>query len=143
MIGESEKELLEKAIERRAELSKELSALDTLIVYYKGLLVREGLESPEGLSQPDLYRGTSKRSLQTAELAEMMNRARRIIIERGRPMKRGELVKELESEGFVITGKNKNKVFGTNLWRSGRFRSVGRDGYWPKDVALPKTEQLK
>lgn len=140
MVSEIEKELLEKALERRAELSKELSALDSLIAYYKGLLVRQGVESPGGLSQPDLYRGTTKRSLHAAELADMMNRARRIIIENRRPMKRGELVKELENQGFVITGKNKNKVFGTNLWRSGRFRSVGSEGYWPKDVALPKGE---
>jgi len=53
-------------------------------------------------------------------------------------MKRGELVSKLESQGFSFPGHDKNKVFGTNLWRSGRFRTVGDQGYWPKDVTLPK-----
>jgi hypothetical protein len=67
----------------------------------------------------------------------MVDTARRIIVAEGRPMKRGELVKRLEERAFKITGADKNKVFGTNLWRSGKFVAVKGKGYWPSDIALP------
>lgn len=53
-------------------------------------------------------------------------------------MKRSELVATLETQGFNFPGKDKTKVFGTNIWRSGKFRAVDDKGYWPKDVPLPK-----
>ena len=53
-------------------------------------------------------------------------------------MKRGELVKRLLDQGYSLPGRDKNKVFGTNLWRSGKFRAVDGEGYWPKDVVLPR-----
>jgi len=49
-------------------------------------------------------------------------------------MKRGELVKRLEEQGYEVVGTDKNKVFGTNLWRSGRFQMIEGKGYWPNDI---------
>jgi hypothetical protein len=138
MATPTARELLEKAIERRSELARELTALDSLISMYRGLLSRSLIESAMSLDQPDLYRNLPPRAVHAAQISEMMDAARRMMIAEKRPMKRGELVRRLQDEGFTIVGKDKNKVFGTNLWRSGRFRMVENKGYWPKDVTLPK-----
>ena len=68
----------------------------------------------------------------------MIEEAKRMILAEKRPMKRGELVDRLAKQGFRIIGTDKNKVFGTNIWRSRQFRHIDGHGYWPLDVALPK-----
>lgn len=130
------RDMLNNALKRREELRLESEALDMLIETYKNLLgsKEEPSNDPE---QPDLYRGMTQRAIQSAQVAEMLEAARRIIISERRPMKRGELVKKLEANGFKIAGADKNKVFGTNLWRSEKFVAVEGKGYWPKDVELP------
>ncbi|HEY0043225.1 MAG TPA: hypothetical protein VGB62_01635 [Allosphingosinicella sp.] len=138
MAAETAKELLAKLLKRRAEISAEAAALDSLISVYRGLSERENLESATQTEQPELYGTRSDRAFRAAQVAAMMDAARKIIISERRPMKRGELVKRLTEQGFIVTGKDKNKVFGTNLWRSGRFRMVEGEGYWPKDVILPR-----
>jgi len=87
--------------------------------------------------QFDLYR-PSTRAAQAEAIAQSIDAAGRLIISEVRPMKRGELVAALEKQGHHFPGKDKNKVFGTNIWRSGRFRTIGDRGYWPKDVRLPR-----
>lgn len=52
-------------------------------------------------------------------------------------MKRGEIVQRLLAQGYRIEGSDKNKVFGTTLWRSEKFDAVDGHGYWPKDAPLP------
>ena len=39
-------------------------------------------------------------------------------------MTRSELVRRLEEEGYVIEGRDKAKVLGTNIWRSKKFEAV-------------------
>lgn len=135
MASETARELLDNALKRRAELAAEAAALDNLITFYRGLLRRKPTDSIE--DQPDLYRGPSPRAVHAAHIAEMMEAARRIIIAERRPMRRGELRKRLEAQGFEILGADKNKVFGTNLWRSNKFIAVEGKGYWPKEIGLP------
>ncbi len=60
-----------------------------------------------------------------------------MILAAGKPMTRGELVPKLIASGFELEGGDKNKVFGTNLWRSNRFLNLKRAGYWPKSAPLP------
>jgi hypothetical protein len=131
-------EILDKLLERRAFLAKEVAALDNLIGLYHRLSSQTVSESSADVNQLDLYRHPSSRAAQAAEIARTIEAARKLIIREGRPMKRGEVVSKLESQGFSFPGRDKNKVFGTNIWRSGRFRTVGDQGYWPKDVTLPK-----
>lgn len=138
MANEDVREILDKLLERRAFLSKEVVALDNLIGLYHRLSSQASSESSADVNQLDLYRQPSSRATQAAEIARTIEAARKLIIREGRPMKRGELVERLESQGFSFPGRDKNKVFGTNVWRSGRFRTVGEQGYWPKDVTLPK-----
>ena len=137
MSEPSTREILDKLLERRSFLIKELSTLDSLIGVYKGLWGDKDTESlPE--EQLNLYQWPSSRAAQAAEIARAIDAARKIIIQNQRPMKRNELVEELERQGYSFPGKDKNKVFGTNIWRSGKFRTVEDKGYWPKDVPFPK-----
>ena len=68
----------------------------------------------------------------------MLDATRKLILKEQRPMKRGELRKRVEALGYDVIGADKNKVFGTNLWRSGKFRTIEGQGYWPNDVELPE-----
>lgn len=132
------KDILDKLLDRRAFLAREMAALDNLIGLYHRLSSLENSESAPDEGQLDLYRHPSSRAAQAAEIDRTIEAAKRLIIKEGRPMRRGELVQALESQGYGFPGKDKNKVFGTNLWRSGKFRTIEGRGYWPKDVTLPR-----
>ncbi len=135
MATETPRELLSNLLKRRDELRMESEALDSLIATYQKLMMlgkeRESL-------QLDLSLGSSSRRAKSAYVAETLAEARRIIIAEGRPMSRSELVRRLEAEGYVIDGRDKSKVLGTNIWRSQRFLHVDGLGYWPKDVPMPR-----
>ncbi len=61
--------------------------------------------------------------------------ARKVILSKGMPMTRGELVDALEAERAPIGGANKSKNMGTIMWRlKDRFVNLDGLGYWPKDV---------
>jgi hypothetical protein len=136
VAAETVKALLDKALKRREELRLESDALDNLIDTYRKIqeLRHEGVPVT---NQLDLWRGGSRRSLQSAQVEDMLDAAKRIILAERRPMKRGELVKRLEARGFTIIGGDKHKVFGTNVWRSKKFNHVPGEGYWPNDVPMP------
>lgn len=138
MSGDTVQEILDKLLERRDIISKELSALENLIVVYRGLSTQP---PPESIDQGELKLGlhASPRAVQAAAITRSIEAIRRMIIGENRPMKRGELVRRLESEGFTLPGADKNKVLGTNIWRSGKFRTIEGRGYWPKDVSLPRS----
>lgn len=141
MASPTVRDLLSNALKRREELRIESEALDSLIKTYSGLLGTTSPAIDPVEEQPDLLRGMSKRAIQSAKVAEMVAAARRIIIAERRPLRRGALVKRLSEQGFEIEGADKNKVFGTNLWRSGKFVTVEGKGYWPNDVELPSESQ--
>ena len=135
MASETVKDLLAKALKRQKELRLESEALQKLIDTYRKIQdLRD--EDPDA-DQLHLWHGRSRKAVHSEQVGEMLDAARRIILHEGRPMKRGELVKLLEARGYKIIGGDKSKVFGTNVWRSGRFVHVQGLGYWPKDVDLP------
>lgn len=135
MPDETVRSLLGKAIRRQRELRLELEALDRLIGDYQRIQQLRD-EDPDA-QQLHLWHGGSRRALKSDAVAAMMAEARRVLLAEGRPLKRGELVKRLERRGFIIEGSDKNKVFGTNLWRSGLFKQIHGHGYWPADQELP------
>lgn len=137
MVDETVQEILDKLLERRDKISRELMALENLIVVYRGLSTQEDSESADQ-GQLRLGLQAAPRAVQAASIARSIDAIRKMIISENRPMKRGELVKRLEKDGFVLPGADKNKVLGTNIWRSGRFRAIEGRGYWPKDVSLPR-----
>lgn len=134
MVSDSTRELLSNLLKRRDELRVESEALEKLIDTYRQLAL---LEREEPVDQLDLWKGGRSSRARSAYVAEMMASARRLILAAGRPLTRSELLRRLESEGYVIDGKDKPKVLGTNLWRSGQFRHVGRQGYWPAGIPIP------
>jgi len=128
-------ELLDKALKRHKELLLELEALKRFIEDYSQIVRTKGREVR--LDEPQLFQPPSPRAAHAEHIAEMIDAARRIILAEQRPMKRGDLRKRVESLGYKIIGQDKNKVFGTNLWRSRKFRMIDGLGYWPIDEALP------
>lgn len=135
MPEETVRSLLSKATRRQRELRLELEALQRLIDDYRRIQdLRD--EDPDA-EQLHLWHGGSRRALKSDEVSAMLDETRRIILKERRPMKRGELVRQLETRGFKFSGADKNKVFGTNIWRSGKFDQIAGHGYWPKDEPLP------
>jgi hypothetical protein len=62
--------------------------------------------------------------------------ARKLLIENGRPMKRGQLIKRFHSHGLRIGGNDEVKNFGAKIWKAkDRFTNISGEGYWPRDVA--------
>jgi hypothetical protein len=136
--GKREEEILAKALKRQEELRRESEALNRIIETYTGILKARAEEPPSAADQLDLWRGGSRRSLHSAQVAEMMDEVRRLIVAERRPLKRGQIARMLQARGFQIIGKDKNKVLGTNMWRSGKFRHLEGRGYWPIDVPEPQ-----
>ena len=134
MARDSTRELLANLLKRRDELRLESEALERLIETYRSLAM---LEREEPADQLDLWKGGRSSRARSAYVSEMMAAARRLILTAGRPLTRSELLRELEGEGYVVDGKDKSKVLGTNIWRSEQFRHVGQLGYWPKDAPMP------
>ncbi|MBX9858571.1 MAG: hypothetical protein K2Y20_03165 [Sphingomonas sp.] len=137
MVGQNGDNIYVSALKRKDELIVELEALTSFIESYERLLALRASMDRHALDQPNLFGQTSRRVARAEKIAEMIDAARRIVISEKRPMQRGELRQRLEKLGFEIVGADKNKVFGTNLWRSGRFRMIEGQGYWPIDVELP------
>lgn len=131
-------DLYKQALERREKLIAELRAVEQLILTYEKLQgVRKNAQEPDnqlGLS----FETKPSRAQRSANVSELLDRAKEIILAEERPMTRSQLVNRLESEGYELEGADKHKVFGTNIWRSGRFLSLKGAGYWPKDTPLPR-----
>ena len=135
MATETPRELLANLLKRRDELRLESEALDNLIRTYQNLMM---LGKQHDANQLDLSLGATSRRARSAQVAETLAVARRIIIAEGRPINRSELTRRLEAEGYVIDGRDKSKVLGTNIWRSQRFLHIEGKGYWPNDVPMPR-----
>lgn len=134
MGNETARHILATALKRKDELRKESEALDKLIAAY-----REILNLPDDTTEPtlDLRPRLGSRRVQSEYVRKLIQECRRMILDAGRPLKRSELVRLLESAGYPVDGRDKSKVLGTNMWRSGQFRHVEGAGYWPKDAPGP------
>lgn len=65
--------------------------------------------------------------------AEIAKVARQILLERGGPMTRGELVREFEARGIELAAADRAKNLGTILWRHRDiFENLPGEGYWVK-----------
>ena len=132
-------ELLQKAIERRDRLRTALTALDNFIASY-GQIQEDPLEATMPLFEirHDIPPPISKRQRQ-ALVQAIVDDAERFILAEGRPLTRGQLVQRLQASGHSLDGRDKNKVLGTNLWRSGKFHNLKGAGYWPKVSPVPQS----
>jgi hypothetical protein len=131
-------ELLQRALDRRRQLREELAAVDKFVESYSAVQERRNAKPETDDLFPDSVAvGPKPRALHSAAVSAAMDAAARLIVEAGRPLTRGELVTKLSSEGHQLDGADKNKVLGTNLWRSGKFVNLKGAGYWPKSEPLP------
>lgn len=129
-------DLLAKALERIDALEAELEVLRSFVdSYSRTLNKRESYaQSPDLLAVNGFEPETKK---ERGEYWKMLiAQTKDILLQFGRPMNRGELVRIIEEKGTRLPGKDKFKVYGTNIWRSGHFIHVEGKGYWPKGYSL-------
>ena len=134
MGNETARQILANALKRKEEIKIESEALDKLITSY-----REILNVPEAGDEPtfDLRSAPGSRKAQSDYVARLVRECRQLILNAGHPLNRTELVRLLERKGFPVDGRDKSKVLGTNLWRSGLFKHIEGAGYWPEDAPQP------
>lgn len=66
--------------------------------------------------------------------------ARKILVEKGAPLSRAELFKELGERGITLAGNDPEKVLSTMLWRMSHvIKRVDPYGYWIAGQPLPST----
>ena len=61
---------------------------------------------------------------------------RKAILDSGRPLPRGGIVKALSDRGIKVSGQDPAQSVATLMWRAkGEFVNLKPHGYWPRDVA--------
>lgn len=156
--AEARKEALEQDIERcRLEIERcqaEVRDIDTFLAMYTRFAGDEGMnEAPQGSeadhphaeSSPDEARvedgySPSSNNIHVSQ-EQFESDARKLLIENGRPMKRGQLIKRFHSNGLRVGGNDEAKNFGTKIWKArDRFVNISGEGYWPRDIDCPAVD---
>jgi hypothetical protein len=71
--------------------------------------------------------------------AALVPHIRRAILDVGRPLSRGDVVKALSDRGIRVGGDNPATNVGTIMWRAkGDFVNLKPHGYWPRDVSYAR-----
>jgi hypothetical protein len=125
----------------RAELVTRLRDVDEAIAQIESLDVtlRPILEAPmrveKELTQSSVESGTSDDVV--ASPRQVAEAVKSLLLEKRKPMRRGELVQELRTRRVPLYGKDVNKNLGTIIWRHPHlFVALPELGYWLKDVPL-------
>ena len=116
----AEREELRKKLEELDSIQHRLEAVENLLAVY-------GVKDPSVSRDQKLSKNTKVLSKQTAP--EALGIIRNHISNRNYPTPTKELLKVLESHGFVVRGKNPVTNLSAVLSRSAHFRSVGRSGW--------------
>jgi hypothetical protein len=104
---------------------------------YARFYKNDGLHGNEDITgtanqQPDPPEFVEEDSSRNGSISQEQFEAdtRRILLEHGRPMKRGQIIKKFRSSGLRVSGTNEPKNFGTKIWR-GRlvFINISGEGY--------------
>jgi hypothetical protein len=124
--------------ERRRELTVEIGRMDDLmraVSELQKLLPQQDVPDTEGDFQSPRSAPRERNIIPPAEIAAF---ARETLLAEGRPMKRGALVKAIETRGLSLTGRDKGKNLGTILWRNAQmFVNLDKRGYWVRGEPLP------
>jgi len=129
------------AKEKRQKLLAEIALVDQYIKLHEQLFGENGSgtianEADVVGDGKDLVRAVRRRN-NPKKIAE---RAKKVILEAGHPIQRGDLVRRIEESGLPIHSNDKGKYIGTVLWRNDDvFTNVEGHGYWIKDKDLPLT----
>lgn len=85
--------------------------------------------------------GTAKKKIKRHRLGsrtgEVITRSKQILKASGRPLERGDLLREIEASGFIIQASNPARFIGRTLWESEEFIHIPKEGYWLKGEDLP------
>lgn len=141
----------QKALKRRDTLRRELQEVEQFLLLWHRVIGTEAEHSSQSEdAQPDGHPAapvsvparSSARSqsppLRSPSRQHARDIARRVILAKGLPMTRGELVAAFEAEGAPIAGRDPNRNVGTIMWRlRSDFVNIEGHGYWPKEVSLP------
>jgi len=91
----------------------------------------------EGLISLPIEHPEPKRERGILSPDAIASEVRQLLLDAKRPMTRGQIVRELETRGIPLSGKDKNKNLGTILWRhKHQFVQLPKLGYWLRDLPL-------
>ena len=115
----------QRALARRADLRKELAEVDEFIRLWAKFSDAESGTDGEHLPVPVIHaglKGAPSLTLTAPEVSEnhqdrVKRVARKLILDAGRPLTRGKLVKAFAEACEPIGGKDPLKNMGTTMWR--------------------------
>ena len=94
-------------------------------------------------NKPEPERSVKTKQPKNTDRLIVGDEALKIIRERGQPVSRSDLYKELTNRGMVILGKDNEMVLSTMLWRSrDRIVRLRTGGYWIADEDWPDANYL-
>ncbi len=129
-------DVIAKAMAQIAEHEAHIVRLREFITIHREL-ERDGAEEAPPLPRPAAKSMAARGS--PAPARKIVNAAKKIILEAGKPMTRFELLPALQEAKVMIGGKEPTRNLGTIMWRSKTFESTGQ-GYWP--VGVPRDSLL-
>ncbi|ATQ68510.1 hypothetical protein CQW49_11935 [Methylosinus trichosporium OB3b] len=129
---------LRRQRENAADVVHRLDSAINLLEEAKRVLGPEDLLNfMDHVSTPTTLMIGSKRSRGVLPPEDVALAVKKILMDFGKPMKRGELVEELERRGIPLAGRDKNKNLGTIIWRHPQhFLTLSGLGYWVRGVPL-------
>jgi hypothetical protein len=129
------------ALRRRDELRKQLADIEEFIRLWNELFGTEGEQNRLIATLPPhpMPAANGQRAPRSPTRERAAGIARRVILAKGKPMTRGELVAAFRAEGEPVAGEDPSKNMGTIMWRlRDRFVNIEGQGYWPSDTPLPE-----
>ena len=135
----------QNAIARLDLLRKEIAEIEQFLTLYQkfgtpGVAPDATPKAAEnGPKQPEINGSTHKRrSMKKLKPAVLKDLAKKVILEAGHPLTRGQIVQAIEAQGYTIPGNDKPQHVGTVLWRfKDEMPNITGRGYWPKDKPIP------
>ena len=134
----------ERAILRLTALKKEMSEIEEFIRLYKKFSGEARDSSHESHQNVSGTKITERGHIDAPKPKnpprdQVRKIAREILLERGRPLTRGELLGEFSARGVPIRGADPTKNIGTLMWRmADDFVNIEGHGYWLRDVACER-----
>lgn len=138
-------DIVSKALRRLRDIDLERRNIEVFLSTYETLTGTK-IERDELLAVPNsrdhIENNSETRSSETRRKpkpSDIANMVERILLEKNRPLTRGEIVEELEKRDVVLESPDKAKYVGTILWRHrDRFPNREGEGYWVKErFSLP------
>ena len=125
----------QNAMKRRAELRQELDEIETFLRLYEKFAGAPAAHN-NTLESRVQHDQLSTPHLETVSGMKLVPHIRKAILDSGRPLPRGDVVKALSDRGIKVSGQDSAQSVATLMWRAkGEFVNLKPHGYWPRDVA--------